>query len=134
MKTSKGEEKIIKILQKEKISFIREKTFRDLRAGKFRYDFFLPKKKIALEVDGEQHFARVNYFQKSRADFLRQQENDRRKNSYCLANQISLYRIPYWDLDKINSFSDICSEEHKVKNRYHNDYLWRKHQIDGSFS
>ena len=29
MKTSKGEEKIIKILQKEKISFIREKTFCD---------------------------------------------------------------------------------------------------------
>ena len=52
MTTSSYEEKIIKILKKEKIDFEREKTFKDLRGGRFRYDFYLPKEKIICEMDG----------------------------------------------------------------------------------
>ena len=92
---SKNEEYILNILLKENIKFIREKTFSDLRKGKYRFDFYLPKYNICLEIDGEQHFKQISKFQKTRTDFLKQQENDRRKNSYCLANNISLYRIPY---------------------------------------
>jgi hypothetical protein len=39
---SKGEDKIIDLLNKEKIFFVREKTFSDLKRGLFRYDFYLP--------------------------------------------------------------------------------------------
>ena len=78
---SKGEDKIIRLLRASNIKFEREKTFADLRGGKFRYDFYLPLYNILIEVDGEQHFKQVNVFQKTRSDFLKQQENDRRKKS-----------------------------------------------------
>ena len=50
---SKNEEYILNILLKENIKFIREKTFSDLRKGKYRFDFYLPKYNICLEIDGE---------------------------------------------------------------------------------
>lgn len=122
---SKNEEKIVKILLQEKISFVREKTFQDLKNGKFRFDFYLPKEKILIEIDGEQHFKQIKKFQKTRQDFLKQQERDRRKNSYCLANNIPLYRIPYWEIEKINCFKQLIKKEFLVKNKWHNDNLRR---------
>ena len=35
------EEQIAKILRKEKINFEMEKTFSDLRGGRYRYDFYI---------------------------------------------------------------------------------------------
>lgn len=122
---SKNEEKIVKILLQEKISFIREKTFQDLKNGKFRFDFYLPKENIIIEIDGEQHFKQIKKFQKTRQDFLKQQERDRRKNSYCLANNIPLYRIPYWEIENINCFKQLIKKEFLVKNKWHNDNLRR---------
>ena len=122
---SKNEEKIVKILLQEKISFIREKTFQDLKNGKFRFDFYLPKENIIIEIDGEQHFKQIKKFQKTRQDFLKQQERDRRKNSYCLANNISLYRIPYWEIENINYFKQLIRKDFLVKNKWHNDNLRR---------
>ena len=59
---SKGEDKIIRLLRASNIKFEREKTFADLRGGKFRYDFYLPLYNILIEVDGEQHFKQVKVF------------------------------------------------------------------------
>ena len=59
MQTSTYEEKIMDILQKEGIQFEREKTFSDLKQGKFRFDFYIYNLNGApaiVEVDGEQHF------------------------------------------------------------------------------
>ena len=39
---SKCEDRIVDLLNKEKICFVREKTFSDLKHGLFRYDFYLP--------------------------------------------------------------------------------------------
>ena len=39
---SKCEDKIVDLLNREKIYFVREKTFSDLKHGLFRYDFYLP--------------------------------------------------------------------------------------------
>ena len=123
---SKGEDKIIRLLRASNIKFEREKTFADLRGGKFRYDFYLPLYNILIEVDGEQHFKQVEVFQKTRSDFLKQQENDRRKNSYALANNIPLIRIPYWELDNLNNFSDLFQKKFLVVSKWHNDYLTPK--------
>lgn len=120
---SKGEDKIICLLCAANIKFEREKTFTDLRGGKFRYDFYLPLYNILIEVDGEQHFKQVKVFQKTRSDFLKSQERDRRKNSYCLANKISLYRIPYWEIDNIKTLEDIFKEKFLVRSKWHNDNL-----------
>ena len=120
---SKGEDKIIRLLRAANVRFEREKTFSDLRGGKFRYDFYLPSYNILIEVDGEQHFKQVKVFQKTHSDFLKQQENDRRKNSYALANKIMLIRIPFWELDKLEKFEDLFQKKFQVVSKWHNDYL-----------
>ena len=120
---SSYEEKIIQILKKNKVPFVREKTFADLKLGSFRYDFYLPDRNIAIEYDGPQHFQQVEYFQKTRQDFLKAQERDRRKNNYALAHGIPLYRIPYWEMDELCGLPQIFDEKHLVKSMYHNDKL-----------
>ncbi len=116
---------IATILSRAKIPFVREKTFGNLKHGLFRFDFYLPTLNILIEVDGQQHFQQVTKFHQTQKDFKHALENDRRKNSYCLANNIRLFRIPYWELNNIRSFSDIVNNKFLVKNRWHNDYLIR---------
>ena len=53
---SKYEESVIKILKQGQISFVREKTFSDLKHGLFRFDFYLTGREVLVEIDGEQHF------------------------------------------------------------------------------
>ena len=121
---SSYEEKVIKILKKEKIKFQREKTFSDLRKGKYRFDFFISNYNgapILIEVHGEQHYHQVKKFQKKRQDFLAQKERDRKKISYCLAHRIDLYIIPYWDIDKVNSVKDLLNPAYKARSRWHCD-------------
>lgn len=119
---SKYENSIISILKNGKIKFIREKTFSDLKHGLFRFDFYIPNlygAQVIIEVDGEQHFKPIY----GRQSFLKSQEHDRRKNSYCLANNIPLYRIPYWEIKNLRTIDDIFKDEFLVKTRWHNDYL-----------
>lgn len=123
---SKYENRVMEILKKEKIFFLREKTFKDLRKGLFRFDFYLPNycgRAVIVEVDGEQHFKPIY----GRQAFLKAQEHDRQKNSYCLANNILLYRIPYWEISNLKSKLDIFREEFIVKNRWHSDKLQAPH-------
>lgn len=117
---SNYESYIISILKKEKINFIKEKTFKDLREGQFRFDFYVPGgRPIIIEIDGEQHFKPIYGRQK----FLKGQEHDRRKNSYCLSNNIPLYRIPYWEVKNMKSFVDMTQSKFLVRSRWHNDNL-----------
>lgn len=123
---SKPEEKINSILKNNNINFIREKAFYDLRKGSFRYDFYIPNfngAEICIEYDGEQHFKQVKHFQPTRRDFLKTQEHDRQKNSYCLANNIKLYRIPYWKIEEIFNIDDILKNEFLVTTKWWNDLL-----------
>ena len=53
---SKYENKIMELFKAAKLSFYREKTFKDLKHGLFRFDFYLPNVQGApaiVEVDGE---------------------------------------------------------------------------------
>lgn len=120
---SSGEQKLITILRKEKIPFEREKTFSNLKKGKYRFDFYLPTKNILIEFDGAQHFHKVSFFHKKYSDFTRQQYRDRAKNVFCLVNHYRLYRIPYWEIDNIHTFSDILNEKFRVVSKWHNDLL-----------
>jgi hypothetical protein len=116
------ESQIISLLKASKIKFYREKTFSDLKHGLFRFDFYIFNLQGApaiIEVDGEQHFKPIY----GRQSFLKGQEHDRRKNSYCLANNIRLYRIPYWEIKNLNSAEDIFKDKFLVKTRWHNDQL-----------
>lgn len=119
---SKYEDSVISILKKGRIKFVREKTFSDLKHGLFRFDLYildLDGAPAIIEVDGEQHFKPVY----GRQAFLKGQEHDRRKNSYCLANNIPLYRIPYWEIKNLKTVQDIFRDEFLVRTRWHNDQL-----------
>ena len=119
---SKYEDYVINILKEARISFFREKTFSDLKHGLFRFDFYIPNLQgvpAIIEVDGEQHFKPIY----GRQSFLKGQEHDRRKNSYCLANNIPLYRIPYWKIKNLRTADDIFKDEFLVRTRWHNDRL-----------
>ena len=118
---SSYEDYLLKIFREEKIDVEREKTFKDLRRGKgvLRFDFFLPKQNILIELDGIYHWKAI----RGREVLLKQQEYDRLKNSFCLASQIPLYRIPYWELKQIKSFEDMLQDKFLVKTKWHNDYL-----------
>lgn len=116
---SSYEDIVVTILKKEKISFVREKSFSDCRGGKYRFDFFLPNLNILLEVDGEYHFKNI----RGVSVLKKQQEHDRRKNSYCLAKNIPLYRIPYYDVSTLKSAADLFKSQYLVKNKWHNDRI-----------
>lgn len=123
---SKYEDQVITILKQSRIKFLREKTFSDLKQGLFRFDFYIPNLQGApaiIEVDGEQHFRPIY----GRQAFLKGQEHDRRKNSYCLANNIPLYRIPYWEIKNLKTSTDIFIDKFLVKTRWHNDQLKAPH-------
>ena len=125
MKTSSLEEKVITILKKEKIKFQREKTYPDLKFGYYLFDFFLQQYNLLIEVDGAQHYKFSKLFHKKRQDFLKAQERDRRKNSYCLAHNILLYRIPYFEIENIKQFKDIIQDKFLVKTKWHCDEVAR---------
>ena len=94
-RTSAYESIIIKLLNKDKIPFEREKQFRDLRNGLYKFDFYIPSRNSLIEVQGEQHFKFTKQFFKKREDFLKAQERDRIKIAYAAANNIPLYIIPF---------------------------------------
>ena len=53
---SLGENKITDLLNQSRIYFDREKTFSDLKHGKFRYDFYIPNlhgAECIIEYNGE---------------------------------------------------------------------------------
>jgi hypothetical protein len=53
---SKGEDKIINLLNYARIKFVREKSFSDLKHGLFRFDFYLPNvggRPAIIEFNGE---------------------------------------------------------------------------------
>ena len=129
-KISQGEWKIIHILKEAKIDFEREKTFKDLRLGLLRYDFFIPDKKILIEFNGRQHYVYTAHFFKSRQEFLAQQERDRKKISYALAHGYKMFCIPDWEFDNINTFEDITAPRFRANSKFHNDIVWRNFTKD----
>lgn len=119
-------EKIIyKILIAEKIKFQQEKIFKDCYNGYYRFDFFLPEYNYIIEVNGAQHYQFTKQFHKHRSDFTKAQERDRRKISYCLANNITIYIIPYWEVPNIKTFKDMTNPLYRALDKFHNDYVWR---------
>lgn len=105
---SKGEFKIKQILQNENIDFYSQYMFSNL-PNRF-FDFYLPKFNIIIEYDGEQHFNPNSKFYTKEGI-----ERDKEKNNYCLKNNISIYRIPYWDYNKIINYESLIKKQYLIK-------------------
>lgn len=127
-RTSSYESIIIKLLNKDHIPFEKEKQFRDLRNGLYKFDFYIPSRKSLIEVQGEQHFKFTKHFFKKREDFLKAQERDRIKIAYAAANEIPLYIIPFWELENLHTSADIFNGKFLPTDKFFNDTLWREYQ------
>lgn len=67
-----------------------------VRRGKTLFlDFYIPMKRVAVEVHGSQHFSYSSMFHKTRADFMRQKRNDREKAEWCELNGINLIVLKF---------------------------------------
>jgi len=101
---SKGEKKISQYLIKDIIFYLSQKTFDGLvgvGGGLLSYDFYIPKLNLLIEYQGEQHERYIPGFHKSKKDFLKQKEHDRRKKEYAEQNGYNFLEIWYWDFDNI---------------------------------
>jgi hypothetical protein len=56
-------------------------------------DFFIPRKMIAVEVQGRQHKQFVEFFHRDKDGFLGQLKRDKRKSAWCQLNNIRLVKI-----------------------------------------
>lgn len=93
------------------LGFEPEKTF-EWSDGK-RYDFYLPKYKMIIEMHGIQHYKELKIFSANRT-LKEEQENDRYKKALALKNEI----ISYYEID--------CSEANfdYIKNSVENSELF----------
>jgi hypothetical protein len=71
-------------------------------------DFYLPLKKICLEVHGEQHYKFVPFYHHTVLNFLKSQKRDKEKQEWCNLNGIQYIDLAY------NESEEVWSE--KIKN------------------
>ena len=130
---SKGENKIVDLLNQARIRFEREKTFSDLKHGKFRFDFLIHVRgaDCIVEFNGEQHYEYVGKFYRDKTEWRQAMGRDMRKISYCLAHNIPLYIIPYWEIDNIKCAEDLFQPKYLARDRYKNytDYDMYKARV-----
>jgi very-short-patch-repair endonuclease len=94
-----GERRIRTYLESNNILFEQEKWFSNCRDIKpLPFDFYLPDYNTIIEFDGEQHY-KQGHFTHSHLSYV--QKHDTIKNEYCKNNNITLIRIPYWDMNNI---------------------------------
>lgn len=107
---SKGSLTIEKLLQENKISFIKEYKFENCKnINSLPFDFYLPDYNILIEFDGEQHFKSKPHFD----DIKYIHNNDIIKNNFCFENQLYLIRISY------NNYQNLNIEDLLFNSKYH---------------
>lgn len=104
---SKGEKFIEGILVKNKlirgVDYFRQYKFEDCKNKKqLPFDFYLPKYKICIEYDGDQHKRVIDFFGGFEQYEIRK-SNDEIKNRYCIENGINLLRFSGNDYSSIEN-------------------------------
>ena len=102
---SRGNQKILQILQNNNIKHRKEYTIK-YNEKIYRYDFAILDEqdniKLLIEYDGFQHYFYNNHGWNTKENFDKQQQVDKIKNEYAKINNIPLKRIPYTDYDKLD--------------------------------
>lgn len=89
------------------IEFESQKSFEDCNyKGSLRFDYYLPKYNILIEIQGKQHFEAVDKFG-GESYFKEQQIKDNIKREWCKINNIRLIEISYKDLYKKDYLSKL---------------------------
>lgn len=104
---SKAEMIFKKILIKNNIEFIPQKTFDGcVYEGQLRYDFYIVEMNLCVELDGGQHKHPVKKFG-AEEGFRKTKIRDKIKNDYCAEHGIELLRV---DDTNFNRLEEICKE------------------------
>ena len=102
-KGSRGEIKIMEILQAHDMHFEREFSFPDLNGSRapLRFDFAVFDEEgeidFLIEYQGIQHYQPKEDYFGGQAKFIQQKEYDKMKRRYCKEHGYILIAIPYWD-------------------------------------
>lgn len=106
---SVGERNVRLYLNKKGIAYKQEYTIRDKRffPTYARVDFFLPKRRIFIEFQGEQHYgignARITHGSKT---YDQQRQRDESLRKYADSHGIVLIEIPYTYRDTVGEYLD----------------------------
>lgn len=101
-----GERTIEKYLRDHNINFETQKTITGCKYKKLLlFDFYLPYYNLLIEFDGKQHMEPLKCFGGVK-EFEQVQKRDLIKNVFCIKNKHHLLRIPYTDMNKINTILD----------------------------
>ena len=100
---SKGERIIRVWLEDHDIEYVKEYSFSDcVNIKPLHFDFYLPAYNMCIEFDGLQHFIEDDFYTKvNKLEYI--QQNDQIKTKYCKTHNITLLRISYNQIGKINS-------------------------------
>lgn len=103
-KESHGESYIRKFLEDNKIDFIPQykinsKSLPNVRRD-FRVDFYLPKRNMIIEFNGEQHYQPINIFGGEEV-YVKQVERDNALRKYCYDYDIELIEISFKDINVV---------------------------------
>lgn len=74
--------------------------------SKLTLDFYNDSKKIAVEVQGDQHNKYIEFFHKNRFEFAAQKDRDQKKLEFCENNDIKLVEIFPRDIVTASFFED----------------------------
>lgn len=108
---SLGEQKIIFILKKHKITYFSQFRFDDCR-NKYPlpFDFYIPDKNACIEFQGKQHYEPAQFggitIEEANNNLKGVKKRDLIKSIYCKNNYINLILIPYWDFNNIEEILD----------------------------
>lgn len=102
----------------EERSMFDKNVTRDRRAKRLHVDFFIRELKVAIEVDGEHHFRKVDYTKDDEAAqnrFLRRIALDREKNRIAKENGWKIIRVHHEEFDDEDELvQKLRKEVHEV--------------------
>lgn len=81
------------------LQLLEEVAFNPAPKKTLYFDFFLPLRKVAIEVHGEQHYKFNSRFHTTAMEFMEQKKNDALKQEWCDINNIQLIILPFDDID-----------------------------------
>lgn len=110
---SKGENKIIELLNENNINYLYQFSFQDLvgvNKGKLRFDFAIindnSEVEYLIEFQGRQHFDENSIYY-TKENII----HDKTKQQYCIENNIPLIIIPYTEYNNL-SIDDLKITSH----------------------
>src|SRR5579875_212319 len=99
-KPTDGERQTAECLTSLNIKFQEQYTIPELPRKRYDFYFVVNNKKYLLEYDDEQHF-KEKYRNRTRQEFLAQQQRDREKTFIAIQNNYNVIRIDYTEIKNL---------------------------------